>query len=140
VRKGRIRRAFPGNNTSEGFFSFFEYIIGPEARKVFIIKGGPGTGKSTFMKNIGMELVDRGYDVEFFHCASDNDSLDAVAVPAVGAAIIDGTAPHRVVSAPKSGQAFEAAKKRTRKRGTVSFLRPPLFIRGLFFSILVGEG
>ncbi|MCR4442499.1 MAG: ATPase [Peptococcaceae bacterium] len=98
MRKGRVRRAFPGNNTSEGFFSFFEHIIGPEAKRVFIIKGGPGTGKSTFMKNTGLDLVDRGYDVEFFYCSSDNDSLDAIAVPAVGAAIIDGTAPHRVVS------------------------------------------
>ena len=96
--KGMIRHMFPGGNSSRGFFSYYSYILPQEeARRIFIIKGGPGVGKSTFMKKAGQELVERGYDVEFMHCSSDNNSLDGMVVPKLGIAMIDGTAPHVVV-------------------------------------------
>lgn len=95
--KGRIRHMFPGGNTSQGFFSFYSYIMSQEdAKRIFILKGGPGVGKSTFMKSIANEMLDRGYDVEYMHCSSDNSSLDGVVVPAIGIALMDGTAPHVV--------------------------------------------
>jgi hypothetical protein len=97
MRKGNIRRMFPGGNTSMGFFSYYDYILDQEeARKIIILKGGPGVGKSTFMKSIGMEMADRGFDIEFMHCSSDNNSLDGVVIPEIKAAILDGTAPHVV--------------------------------------------
>ena len=96
--KGRIRHMFPGGNTSKGFFSFYDYIICQEdAARIFIIKGGPGVGKSTFMKKTALEMANMGYDVEFMHCSSDNNSLDGIVVPRAGIAMIDGTAPHVVV-------------------------------------------
>jgi hypothetical protein len=95
--KGRIRHMFPGGNTSKGFFSYYNYIICQEdAQRIFIMKGGPGVGKSTFMKNTAAELVELGYDLEFMHCSSDNNSLDGIVVPRIGIAMIDGTAPHVV--------------------------------------------
>ncbi len=94
LKKGRIKRVFPGNNTSEGFYSLYENIIGPEANRVFIMKGGPGVGKSTLMKDVGMAMLEMGYDVEFHHCSSDNASLDGVVILSIGVALIDGTAPH----------------------------------------------
>ncbi|HHY47889.1 MAG TPA: hypothetical protein GX506_11395 [Firmicutes bacterium] len=94
MKKGYIKRVFPGNNTPQGFYSFYDQIIPPDARRIMIIKGGPGVGKSTFMFKIGEEMVNRGFDVEFHHCSSDNGSLDGVVIPAIGVALIDGTAPH----------------------------------------------
>jgi hypothetical protein len=95
--KGRIRHMFPGGNTSKGFYSFYKYIISQEdARRIFILKGGPGVGKSTFMKKAGTVMVEQGYDVEFMHCSSDNNSLDGLVIPRIGVAMIDGTAPHVV--------------------------------------------
>ena len=95
--KGKIRHMFPGGNTSKGFFSFYNYIISQEeAKRIFILKGGPGVGKSTFMKKTANEMLERGYDVEFMHCSSDNNSLDGVVIPNIGVALIDGTAPHVV--------------------------------------------
>ncbi|NMA54574.1 MAG: hypothetical protein GX952_01405 [Firmicutes bacterium] len=91
---GRIKKVFPGSNTAEGFYSFYNYIIPPDADRIFIIKGGPGVGKSTFMRSIADRLVERGFDVEFHCCSSDNGSLDGIVIPKLGAAIIDGTAPH----------------------------------------------
>ncbi len=92
----RLRMLYPGGNTSSGFHSFYDYIIPVDARRIYIIKGGPGVGKSTFMESIGKHLLQKGYDVEFHRCSSDNDSLDGVVIPALEVALIDGTAPHVV--------------------------------------------
>lgn len=96
VQKGRIKHVFPGGNTSQGFYSFYDYIIPTDTTRIFIIKGGPGVGKSTFMRKIGEAMLERGFDLEFHHCSSDNGSLDGVVIPAIGVALIDGTAPHVV--------------------------------------------
>ncbi|MGB9826861.1 MAG: PRK06851 family protein, partial [Desulfofundulus sp.] len=74
----------------------YDYIIEPDATRIFVIKGGPGVGKSTFMRKIGEEMLERGYDVEFHCCSSDNGSLDGVVIPAIRVALLDGTAPHVV--------------------------------------------
>ncbi len=95
--KGKVRHMFPGGNTSMGFYSFYSYIINQEdAKRIFILKGGPGVGKSTFMKKTAAEMQGRGYDVEYMHCSSDNKSLDGIVIPRIGVALIDGTAPHVV--------------------------------------------
>lgn len=95
--KGNIKEVFPGGNTYKGFHSFYDYIISTEeANRIFCIKGGPGVGKSSFMKAIAREFVDMGYDVELHHCSSDNNSLDGVVIKQAKVALLDGTAPHVV--------------------------------------------
>ncbi len=94
MAKGKLKKVFPGGNTSQGFFSYYDQIIAPDATRVFIIKGGPGVGKSTLMRSIGQTMLDRGYEVEYHCCSSDNSSLDGVCIPKIGVALIDGTAPH----------------------------------------------
>jgi len=96
--KGFIKRVFPGGNTPQGFYSFYDQIITADATRIMVIKGGPGVGKSTFIKTIGEAMVKQGFDIEYHHCSSDNSSLDGLVVPAIGVAIIDGTAPHGVMS------------------------------------------
>lgn len=96
MKRGHIKRVFPGGNTSVGFFSFYDYIAPLDATRIFVIKGGPGVGKSTFIRGIGEALVGRGIDIEFHHCSSDNNSLDGLYIPAIKVALIDGTAPHVV--------------------------------------------
>ncbi len=90
-----IRHLFPGNNTSLGFYSYYAYILPQrQANRIYCLKGGPGTGKSTFLKRIGKAMSEAGYGVEYMHCSSDPDSLDGLVIPALRAALIDGTAPH----------------------------------------------
>ena len=89
------RHYFPGNNTPVGFFSYYKYILGQrEANKIICIKGGPGTGKSTFMKRIGEEFLETGEDVDFLHCSADENSLDGIVLQNRKIAVIDGTSPH----------------------------------------------
>jgi hypothetical protein len=94
---GIERHMYPGNNTPEGFFSYYQYILGQrEADKIICIKGGPGVGKSTFMKKIGEAMLEEGHNVDFMHCSSDNNSLDGIVLRDKKIALIDGTSPHIV--------------------------------------------
>lgn len=84
---------FYGANTSKGFISYFKDMY-DESFKMYIIKGGPGTGKSTMMKGILKKAQQQGYDVTAVKCSSDPDSLDGVIIPELKVCIADGTAPH----------------------------------------------
>lgn len=95
---------FACGNTSNGFQNMFESNL-QGLKKIYILKGGPGTGKSTLMKKVGKMYVDKGYDVEYIHCSSDPDSLDGVIVREISVGIVDGTAPH--VIEPKVVGAIE---------------------------------
>ena len=97
MSSGLIKHVFPGSNTPTGFYSFFPFILTQkEANHLYAIKGGPGTGKSSFMKRIGSLAVSKGYNVEYHHCSSDPGSLDGIVIPALKVAFVDGTAPHIV--------------------------------------------
>lgn len=86
-------RYFIGANTSAGFVNYTDEIL-CGLKKVYIIKGGPGTGKSTFMKRIVDYAGKQGMSAEEFFCSSDSGSLDGVVLRDSGIGIIDGTPPH----------------------------------------------
>lgn len=90
----QVRRLFAGSNGANGFHSFFQYIIGEDARRVYLLKGGPGTGKSRLMKDVASALQAEGLALELFFCSSDSHSLDAFACPELGVAVMDATSPH----------------------------------------------
>ncbi|MBO7304036.1 MAG: hypothetical protein J6V09_02305 [Clostridia bacterium] len=88
---------FASANGFEGFRSNFRTVFNPkEYERICVLKGGPGTGKSTLMKNVRAHFKELGFRVESVHCSSDRASLDGIII--IGgekrAAIIDGTAPH----------------------------------------------
>lgn len=86
---------FAGGNTGIGFYSCFEDILPKGQRKrMFYIKGGPGVGKSTLMRRVAQAAAQAGQPVEYYHCSSDPDSLDGIALPGLGWAMMDGTSPH----------------------------------------------
>jgi hypothetical protein len=91
------KHIFAGNNTAEGFYSCFDYLFNPnELEHIYILKGGPGVGKSSFMKKFASETSNNDYSIEYIHCSSDNDSLDGIIIPQLKIALVDGTAPHTV--------------------------------------------
>lgn len=91
-------------NTAVGFVSYFDNVI-KNSERVYILKGGPGCGKSTFIKKIGNDLLNYGFDVDFIYCGADSSSLDGIFVNEIQVAIVDGTAPH--VIEPKYPGAIE---------------------------------
>ena len=90
----KIKRIFPGGNTSEGFYSFHDNIIGENRKRLYVLKGMPGGGKSSLMKSVGKKAVEKGYSVEYHHCPSDPNSIDGIVIEELGIGIVDGTAPH----------------------------------------------
>ena len=95
---------FLGANSPTGFYSLYDHLLPPEqARAIYILKGGPGCGKSTLMRRVGAWAEEAGLKTEYILCSGDPDSLDAVILPAVGAAIVDGTAPQGVVPQGHNG-------------------------------------
>lgn len=101
---GKVLNYFAGGNTARGFHNLYDSNL-RDLDRLFILKGGPGTGKSSLMKKIGNYWIEKGYDIEFLHCSSDNESIDGVIIPKLKAGIVDGTAPH--VIEPKVPGAVE---------------------------------
>jgi GTPase SAR1 family protein len=89
-----VRRFFPGGNTSAGFVSYHDNIIDLDRNMLYILKGMPGGGKSSLMREIGENAVKEGYNVEFHHCPSDPNSIDGIVIADLKVGIVDGTAPH----------------------------------------------
>ena len=86
---------FLGANSPEGFYSLYDQLGHAEHTRDFIVlKGGPGVGKSTFMKYIGRRAEEKGLRTEYIFCSGDPDSLDAVLLPQLQVVVADGTAPH----------------------------------------------
>ena len=86
---------FAAANSSEGFKSYFGDVFG-DVELLYIIKGGPGTGKSSFMKRLALEAGRRSQEVEYYLCSSDPESVDGVLISSEGRriGILDGTSPH----------------------------------------------
>lgn len=90
-----IVRYFLGANSADGFYSLYDsYANRAEEGFLWVIKGGAGCGKSSFMKMIGAAAERACLKVEYIHCSGDPDSLDGVYIPSLNTAYVDGTAPH----------------------------------------------
>lgn len=85
---------FLGANSRAGFASRYRCFAAAPGDTLHVIKGGPGTGKSGFMRRIAAAAKARGLDVETVLCSGDPDSLDGVYIPALRQGWADGTAPH----------------------------------------------
>ena len=89
-------RFFAASNSAKGFYNRFDDIFIPRSLgKLYILKGGPGTGKSRFMNDCASAAAEVGHKVEYFYCSSDPASLDGIIIDGV-CAIVDGTPPHSV--------------------------------------------
>ena len=57
----QITNFFLGANSGSGFQNLFSEIMDPEtAFDIMILKGGPGVGKNTFMREIGRTMEQAG--------------------------------------------------------------------------------
>jgi len=83
-----------GANTPSGFVSKFDQLVNPDGGfRTYIIKGGPGCGKSGVLRKIASAFA-QDPDLELIACAHDIDSLDAVIVPSKKLSVVDGSRPH----------------------------------------------
>jgi len=88
-------RFFLGANSENGFVSYFKQLQEQySSMQLLILKGGPGSGKSTLMKRVLKFAESQGHILEIIPCASDPDSLDAFIDYTAGFSMMDGTSPH----------------------------------------------
>ena len=88
---------FAASNSACGFHSYYAECFEREnIGRLFAIKGGPGTGKSRFMRDVAECAQGKGWSAEMIYCSSDPDSLDGVILTrnGEGIALLDATAPH----------------------------------------------
>lgn len=88
---------FAAANGYSGFRSYFDTVFKSENYdKIFVLKGGPGTGKSSLLSSVLKHFYDRGCHTEAILCSSDTNSLDGAIIENKGrkVALLDGTAPH----------------------------------------------
>ena len=91
------RQYFLGTNSRYGFHSLYgSFCKAEDGCFLYVIKGGPGCGKSSFMRCIGSAAEKEGLDCEYILCSVDPDSIDGVFIPALGVGYVDGTSPHSI--------------------------------------------
>lgn len=85
---------FAGANTADGFHGLYGGIADErKMERVYVIKGGPGTGKSTLIRKVIDAAVKEGVSAERYFCGSDPESLDGAVLDG-RIVLLDGTAPH----------------------------------------------
>ncbi|MFZ5768276.1 MAG: hypothetical protein ACOY3F_06205 [Bacillota bacterium] len=99
-RLGRDRHLFASAITPDGLMNYVETIIGPLPRK-YVISGEPGTGKSTLLKKVAQAALERGLDVELYHCPLNPEKVEHAVIPAVGVALTKSIEPHMWRPAPE---------------------------------------
>jgi hypothetical protein len=86
---------FAASNSSEGFCSYYNEIFDPKKLyKIYVIKGGSGTGKAFFMREVAKCAELNGFSVRYIYCSSDAESLDGIVINEQKIALLDGTSPH----------------------------------------------
>ena len=69
-----VRHYFIEAYTPFGQISLLEEFLAG-IKYTYLFSGGPGTGKSTMIKLIGIELIDRGFQVEYIRSVKEPDSV-----------------------------------------------------------------
>ncbi len=88
-----IKHRFFGASTPSGALDFIESLTGSLSKR-YLLKGRPGTGKSTLLRKLAAETAGRGLDAEIYSCAFDSNSLDMILWPELDLCLFDSTAPH----------------------------------------------
>lgn len=92
------RRYFAASNSCEGFRNYFGECFSPRrVDRLYVVKGGPGTGKSHLLRAVARRARGEGYDVTEYLCSSDPSSLDGILLRAEGRptlGLLDATPPH----------------------------------------------
>ncbi|MCL2055371.1 MAG: hypothetical protein FWG90_13200 [Oscillospiraceae bacterium] len=116
---------FLGGSSPAGHKNHFNSIISDTDYYTYIIKGAPGTGKSSLMKQVSDSFPDE--DKELYYCSSAPESLDAILLKRRKVIIADGTAPHvfeaeypgAVQSILNVGEYLDKAKLRAEKNSII---------------------
>ena len=100
MQKTPVLDFFLGALAPSGFRGWFRAAADEPHQTPWLIKAGPGCGKSTLMRRLlaAAPPAPAGGWNERLHCSSDPGSLDGVRLPGARALFLDATAPHTLDS------------------------------------------
>lgn len=75
--KNRIEYVFTSGYTAQGYYSHLPALL-KGIERVILLQGAPGSGRSAFIKSIGLNLAERGYRVQFWPSPLDASYIDGV--------------------------------------------------------------
>ena len=90
---GRDRHLFASAITPDGMMNYLDTIVAPCSRR-YIIVGDPGTGKSVLMSKVAQAGLERGYDVEVYHCPLNPEKIEHVLIQGLSVALVKSIEPH----------------------------------------------
>lgn len=105
-KQAAVRHLFFGAATPKGAVDHIPTLTSHLARRI-LIKGRPGSGKSTMLKRLAAAAEAKGVDVEVFHCGFDPNSLDMLIFPELSVAIFDSTSPHEYFPSQSSDEVLD---------------------------------
>lgn len=91
--EGSVKHRYFGAPLAAENIDYIENLTGSLGKR-YLIKGRPGSGKSTFLKRIAKALTNSGIDLELYHCSMDANSLDMVVARELDVCLFDCTPPH----------------------------------------------
>ncbi|HHW09897.1 MAG TPA: hypothetical protein GXX29_07985 [Firmicutes bacterium] len=101
MKPGRIRHLFASAITPTGTENQLSNLVDFLPHKI-IIKGVPGSGKSTLVERLVNAASERGFYCEAFHCAFDPYKYEHAVFPDLGTALITSHPPHTYISSGHS--------------------------------------
>lgn len=84
---GEVRHLFSTAFTPTGVVTYIPTIT-KNLSKIYILKGGPGTGKTEVLQYIADEAVKRGFDVELLHTPLIPKNIEHLVIPELNTAIV----------------------------------------------------
>lgn len=90
--RGKVRYVFTSSHTSSGFHTFIPDLT-QGIKKLYVLQGSMGTGKSSFIRQLGESVARLGYDVELWISALDPVSPEGLFIPQLDAAVVNGSLP-----------------------------------------------
>lgn len=83
-----VRHYFIEAFTPYGTISLLPELL-EKVKHTYLLTGEPGTGKSTMIKLTGIQLIDRGYDVDYIRSIREPDSVAGLFLPKQKICLLD---------------------------------------------------
>jgi hypothetical protein len=84
---GSDRHLFATAFTPNGIITYIENLAS-DYKNIYVLKGGPGTGKTNVLEFLSDEALKRGFNVEIFHTPLIPEKIEHILIPKLNAAIL----------------------------------------------------
>ncbi|KJS83461.1 MAG: hypothetical protein JM58_12615 [Peptococcaceae bacterium BICA1-8] len=87
IEIGQKTEYFLTSHSGRGVVTYLKDVLRIIKRQI-LLKGATDQVNSRIIRNLGIELVDRGYDVEFIHGIFNPDNLEGIIIPQLSLALV----------------------------------------------------